>query len=306
MMKNGDNDANNGDDDEREINNVVEEEDGERIRFLGGNNSSGIKKYQGSNSSDGGNTRDGVKIAGGVIGSGGEIETTFGHQFISVIEPDTKLGKGMTLPLQFEPNAYPTPKSDTVALFFNDMEYKVYLAKLPSVNASYCPELIVFGPGWSGMMDELAIQPDQFFAFTLVCKGGFNLTVFNKFSEALTITMWNVWAGFTIGAGIQLMLMSTELFTKKLTLEDLKPGRIKVPKEVVVSHKLHGYSSMVVSHCHKKFVFKLLKRAIFEMFSTPTLRCMKDRSGFWAEQWVRFYLSEDTTLKDEVIRFKVC
>ncbi|GKB01775.1 hypothetical protein Tco_0829819 [Tanacetum coccineum] len=57
-----------------ELDNVVEEEDGERIRFLGGNNSSGIKKYQGSNSSDGGNTRDGVKIAGGVIGSGGEIE----------------------------------------------------------------------------------------------------------------------------------------------------------------------------------------------------------------------------------------
>ncbi|GJU84293.1 hypothetical protein Tco_1291839 [Tanacetum coccineum] len=42
------------------------------ICFLG-NNSSGTKKYQGSNSSDGGNTGDEVKIAGGVIGSGGEI-----------------------------------------------------------------------------------------------------------------------------------------------------------------------------------------------------------------------------------------
>ncbi|GJU62316.1 hypothetical protein Tco_1244151 [Tanacetum coccineum] len=57
----GDNDANDGDD---ELDNVVEEEDGERIRFLGGNNSSGTKKYQGSNSSDGGNTGDGVKIKG--------------------------------------------------------------------------------------------------------------------------------------------------------------------------------------------------------------------------------------------------
>ncbi|GJT69257.1 hypothetical protein Tco_1028543 [Tanacetum coccineum] len=53
---------------------VVEEEDGEWIYFLGGNSSSGTKKYRGSNSSDGGNTRDGVKIAGEVIGSGGEIE----------------------------------------------------------------------------------------------------------------------------------------------------------------------------------------------------------------------------------------
>ncbi|GJW89727.1 hypothetical protein Tco_0167280, partial [Tanacetum coccineum] len=52
----------------------VLEEDRERIRFLGGNNSSRTKKYQGSNSSNGGNTRDGVKIAGKVIGCGDEIE----------------------------------------------------------------------------------------------------------------------------------------------------------------------------------------------------------------------------------------
>ncbi|GJU73132.1 hypothetical protein Tco_1264537 [Tanacetum coccineum] len=62
----GNNDLNDGDDDEREI-----KEDGEHIRFLGGNSSSGTKKYRGSNSSDGGNTEDGVKIAGGVIGFGG-------------------------------------------------------------------------------------------------------------------------------------------------------------------------------------------------------------------------------------------
>ncbi|GJW74957.1 hypothetical protein Tco_0134327, partial [Tanacetum coccineum] len=56
-----------------ELDNIVEEEDVGRICFLGGNNSSGTKKYQRSNSSDGGNTGDGVKIAGGVIGSGGKI-----------------------------------------------------------------------------------------------------------------------------------------------------------------------------------------------------------------------------------------
>ncbi|GKE96302.1 hypothetical protein Tco_1581157, partial [Tanacetum coccineum] len=54
--------------------NVVEEEDGEWICFLGGNNSSGTKKYWVSNSSDGGNTEDGVKITGGVIGSGDGID----------------------------------------------------------------------------------------------------------------------------------------------------------------------------------------------------------------------------------------
>ncbi|GJX47336.1 hypothetical protein Tco_0272526 [Tanacetum coccineum] len=41
---------------ERTNDNVVEEEDEEHIRFLGGNSSSGTKKYRGSNSSDGGNT----------------------------------------------------------------------------------------------------------------------------------------------------------------------------------------------------------------------------------------------------------
>ncbi|GKF33558.1 hypothetical protein Tco_0106758, partial [Tanacetum coccineum] len=51
-----------------------EEEDEEQIRFLGGNSSSGTKKYRGSNSSDGGDTGDGVKIAkdentGGIISS---------------------------------------------------------------------------------------------------------------------------------------------------------------------------------------------------------------------------------------------
>ncbi|GJU10098.1 hypothetical protein Tco_1132494 [Tanacetum coccineum] len=71
--KDEDNDANGGNDDEREIDNVVEEEDEEHICFLGGNSSSGIKKYRGLNSSDGGITGDGVKIAGGVIGSSDEI-----------------------------------------------------------------------------------------------------------------------------------------------------------------------------------------------------------------------------------------
>ncbi|GKB47262.1 hypothetical protein Tco_0898015 [Tanacetum coccineum] len=56
-----------------ESDNIVEEEDRGWICFLG-NNSSGTKKYQGSNSSDGDNTEDGVKIADGVIESGGGID----------------------------------------------------------------------------------------------------------------------------------------------------------------------------------------------------------------------------------------
>ncbi|GJZ95522.1 hypothetical protein Tco_0667856 [Tanacetum coccineum] len=53
---------------------LLRESDGRQVCFLDGNSSSGIKKYQGSNSSDDGNTRDGVKIVCGVVGVGGEIE----------------------------------------------------------------------------------------------------------------------------------------------------------------------------------------------------------------------------------------
>ncbi|GKF42597.1 hypothetical protein Tco_0125939, partial [Tanacetum coccineum] len=73
-----------------------EEEDGEWIWFLGGNSSSGTKKYRGSNSSDGGNTGDGVKIDGGEIGSGGGIdENTCGiSSFFEFSEKSEKMFPG--------------------------------------------------------------------------------------------------------------------------------------------------------------------------------------------------------------------
>nr|GEX67801.1 reverse transcriptase domain-containing protein [Tanacetum cinerariifolium] len=53
----------------------------DRVTFATGcDNSSGTKKYRGSNSSDGGNTGDGVKITGGEIGSGdGIAEANLGY-----------------------------------------------------------------------------------------------------------------------------------------------------------------------------------------------------------------------------------
>ncbi|GJR80028.1 hypothetical protein Tco_0150813 [Tanacetum coccineum] len=60
-----------------------QEEDREQIHFLG-NNSSGTKKYRGTNSNNGGNTRDRVKIVGGVIGSGDEIDENTGGIILSV------------------------------------------------------------------------------------------------------------------------------------------------------------------------------------------------------------------------------
>nr|GEW57206.1 hypothetical protein [Tanacetum cinerariifolium] len=189
-------------------------------------------------------------------------------------------------------------------------------------------ELIDFSPSWSGMMDELAIQPDQFFMFTLVCRGEFNLTVINKYREALTAcenyetyVLRNASCHIGEEPDYEVERMGWfcnwrwhpthgdehRAFYKKLTLEVLKLGRINIPKEFGDRHKLRGYSLAVVSHCHKKFVFKLRKRIVSsKIFSTPTLRNMMDGSGFRAGQWVRFYLREDTTLKDGVIRFEVC
>ncbi|GJX21063.1 hypothetical protein Tco_0223740 [Tanacetum coccineum] len=67
IHEDGDNDAIGGNDDESAISWNNKEEDEEHIRFLGGNSSSEIKKYRGSNSNDGGNTKDGVKIADNVV-----------------------------------------------------------------------------------------------------------------------------------------------------------------------------------------------------------------------------------------------
>ncbi|GJV64261.1 zinc finger, CCHC-type containing protein [Tanacetum coccineum] len=84
----------------------VEEEAGEWIRFFRCNSSSGTKKYRGSNSSDDGNTRDGVKIAGGVIGSGDEIDENTGGIILSLefseelkeLLPDEALGNNPMRP----------------------------------------------------------------------------------------------------------------------------------------------------------------------------------------------------------------
>ncbi|GJZ28097.1 hypothetical protein Tco_0572744 [Tanacetum coccineum] len=64
--------------DASDITKSLREKMGKSFCFLGGNNSSGTKKF-GSNSSDGGNTEDGVKIADGVIGSGGGIGAEVEH-----------------------------------------------------------------------------------------------------------------------------------------------------------------------------------------------------------------------------------
>ncbi|GJX99338.1 hypothetical protein Tco_0356357 [Tanacetum coccineum] len=80
----------------------------------------------------------------------------------------------------------------------------------------------------------------------------------------------------------------------------------RISKGFVDRHKLRGYDSAVVSHMDKKFEFKLCKKSkTVEMFSTTTLRDMV-RSSFWRGQWVRFYLSKDTSLEDGVVRFEVC
>ncbi|GKF14151.1 hypothetical protein Tco_0055613, partial [Tanacetum coccineum] len=60
--------------------------------FLGGNNSSGTKKW-GSNSSEGGNIGDGVKIAGGVIEACGGIGERASEAKRSLVKSFEKLGE---------------------------------------------------------------------------------------------------------------------------------------------------------------------------------------------------------------------
>ncbi|GKD71358.1 hypothetical protein Tco_1325448, partial [Tanacetum coccineum] len=206
-----------------------------------------------------------------------------------------------TLPLVFVPKVYSTSQSDTVDLFIKDRECEVFIGKIPSMNRPKTFKLAFYGPDWWSMMDELAIRPGQYFALTLVRGGKFSLTVFNTKGEALTacenyvsymlqnsnchIEQEPEWAGIAIGGGT--------LITR-------------ISKGFIDRHKLRGYASTVVSHRDKKFEFKLCKKSkSVEMFSTTTLRDMV-RSDFWCGEWVRFYLSKDTSLVDRVIRFEVC
>ncbi|GJR69868.1 hypothetical protein Tco_0015933 [Tanacetum coccineum] len=107
-----------------ELDSVVEEEDGEWIRFSGGNSSSGIKKYRGLNSRDGGNIGDRVKIAGGVIGSGDEIGEGSG---VNPEVPDELTlkslneGAGMIPEVSDEPSDYSSSLSSNSEFLVKDI-----------------------------------------------------------------------------------------------------------------------------------------------------------------------------------------
>nr|GEW73031.1 hypothetical protein [Tanacetum cinerariifolium] len=94
--------------------------------------------------------------------------------------------RAQTLPLVFVPKVYFTSQSDTVDLFVKDMECEVFIGKIPYVNRPMTFKLAFYGPDWWSMMDELAIQPGQYFALTLLYRGKFSLTIFNNAREALT------------------------------------------------------------------------------------------------------------------------
>ncbi|GJR20668.1 hypothetical protein Tco_0969195 [Tanacetum coccineum] len=114
------------------------------------------------------------------------------------------------------------------------------------------------------------------------------ITVFNKYGEALT----------TCESYATYVLQNASCHIGEEPEHTKRVGRLAQTPPLFFT----GCESLP-----QKSVFKLRKRTVsFEMFSTPTLRNMMDGSGFKAGQWVRFYLSDDTTLKDGVIRFKVC
>ncbi|GJY14332.1 hypothetical protein Tco_0383641 [Tanacetum coccineum] len=116
-----------------ELDNVVEKEDGEWICFLDGNNSSGIKKYQGSNSSDGGNTGDGVKITGGKIEDvSGIIPSLESSEELKEVLPD----EAEIVVRRADIDLYRFKEGDFPRLRINDIEDMLLLVKLGYSEAS--------------------------------------------------------------------------------------------------------------------------------------------------------------------------
>ncbi|GKC52714.1 hypothetical protein Tco_1075459 [Tanacetum coccineum] len=107
-----------------------------------------------------------------------------------------------------------------------------------------------------------------------------------------------------IGLANNLTDDESRAFYIKLTSDVLILGRIRISKGFIDRHELRGYASAVLSHRDKKFEFKLCKKSK----SVEMLTTLRDMviSGFWRGQWVRFYLSKDTSLEDGVVRFEVC
>nr|GEY13822.1 hypothetical protein [Tanacetum cinerariifolium] len=80
---------------------------------------------------------------------------------------------------------YPPSGSQTVDLVLNHMKYKVLVGNVPHKNSQNIFEMYLYGDEWWKMMKELDFQPGHLFAFTLLRRGLFYLTVFNESGEAV-------------------------------------------------------------------------------------------------------------------------
>ncbi|GKC78918.1 hypothetical protein Tco_1129692 [Tanacetum coccineum] len=129
---------------------------------------------------------------------------------------------------------------------------------------------LLYGDEWRNMMEELDFQPGHLFAFTLLRRRCFILQ----------------------------FLMSRERLLRKV-----------IPSDIVKTYKLYGYASAIVTNRDAQYEFELRWGKVsnsLEIYSSPILRKMKEMTGFMADQWAHFYLTEGTSLKDGVIRLDVC
>ncbi|GJZ03545.1 hypothetical protein Tco_0536820 [Tanacetum coccineum] len=176
-------------------------------------------------------------------------------------------------------------------LVLNHMKYKVLVGNVPLENSRNILEMYLYGYEWWKMMEELDFQPDHLFAFTLLRRGLFHLTVFNQSGEAVTTSE----------------TYSSYVLRNAFFYLGRKPAVI--PSNIMKTYKLYGYASTIVTSRDAQYEFELRWGKVsnsLEMYSSPILRKMKEMIGFMADQWAHFYLNEGTSLKDGVRRLDVC
>ncbi|GJS03610.1 hypothetical protein Tco_0320118 [Tanacetum coccineum] len=254
------------------------------------------------------------------------IGRMFGSEFITIVEPGAKLVNGMVMHKDYLLRGSYHGNNLIFLLNCHGVRWQVQLGRVVPYR------VVVIGAGWSDFVCRNVDQDVRFLHF--VEEGHDIYKEVPSISEFATVIgeksvpfIWIIDGGscaqpqevqeynvqrmgwFCNWRGHTSHGREDRAFYKKLTAETLEKGLIVIPSDIVKTYKLYGYASAIVTNRDAQYEFELRWGKVsnsLEIYSSPILRKMKEMTGFMADQWARFYLTEGTSLKDGVIRLDVC
>ncbi|GKB09730.1 hypothetical protein Tco_0838042 [Tanacetum coccineum] len=204
------------------------------------------------------------------------IGRMFGSEFIMIVEPGAKLVNGMVMHKDYLLRGSYHGNNSIFILNCHGVRWQVQLGRVGP------DRVAVIRPAWSDFVRRNVDQD---------ARGLFHLTVYNESGEAIT----------------ESETYSSYVLRNAFFYLGRKPAVI--PLDILKMYKLYGYASAIVTNRDAQYEFELRWGKVsnsLEIYSSPTLRKMKEMTGFMADKWARFYLTKGTSLKDGVIRLDVC